>query len=112
MQESDQGKLLGLLSTRILKTLKLMMILVFQGACGTCPSATVTMKQGIERVLRENFGSRLGEVSSASLTISVCHNEAGNERVLREILCSLPEKTCASPDSFMCKSHLFALLSI
>lgn len=27
--------------------------LQLEGACGTCPSSTVTMKQGIERVLRE-----------------------------------------------------------
>lgn len=26
--------------------------LVLQGACGSCPSSTVTMKMGIERVLR------------------------------------------------------------
>ena len=28
-----------------------------EGACGSCPSSTVTMKMGIERVLREKFGS-------------------------------------------------------
>mmetsp|Transcript_2963 Transcript_2963/g.4579 ORF Transcript_2963/g.4579 Transcript_2963/m.4579 type:complete len:221 (+) Transcript_2963:324-986(+) len=26
-----------------------------QGACGSCPSSTVTMQMGVERVLRENF---------------------------------------------------------
>ncbi|KAL7572006.1 hypothetical protein ACA910_001661 [Epithemia clementina (nom. ined.)] len=30
--------------------------LELQGACGSCPSSTVTMKMGIERVLREQFG--------------------------------------------------------
>eukprot|EP00640_Fibrocapsa_japonica_P001461 CAMPEP_0113942554 /NCGR_PEP_ID=MMETSP1339-20121228/8247_1 /TAXON_ID=94617 /ORGANISM="Fibrocapsa japonica" /LENGTH=393 /DNA_ID=CAMNT_0000947073 /DNA_START=24 /DNA_END=1205 /DNA_ORIENTATION=+ /assembly_acc=CAM_ASM_000762 len=35
--------------------------LALQGACGTCPSSTMTMKMGIERVLRENF-SALTEV--------------------------------------------------
>ncbi|CAM6100063.1 unnamed protein product [Calypogeia fissa] len=30
-----------------------------QGACGTCPSSTVTMKMGIERVLNEKFGAAL-----------------------------------------------------
>lgn len=35
--------------------------LVLQGACGSCPSSTVTMKMGIERVLKENFGE-IGEV--------------------------------------------------
>mmetsp|Transcript_3712 Transcript_3712/g.4275 ORF Transcript_3712/g.4275 Transcript_3712/m.4275 type:complete len:239 (-) Transcript_3712:168-884(-) len=27
-----------------------------QGACGSCPSSTVTMQMGVERVLREKFG--------------------------------------------------------
>lgn len=35
--------------------------LQLQGACGSCPSSTVTMKMGIERVLRENWPT-LGEV--------------------------------------------------
>eukprot|EP00903_Cladosiphon_okamuranus_P019159 g17622.t1 len=29
--------------------------LALQGACGSCPSSTTTMKMGIERVLNENF---------------------------------------------------------
>ena len=29
--------------------------LVLEGACGSCPSSTVTMQMGIERVLKENF---------------------------------------------------------
>ncbi|MCO5548348.1 hypothetical protein L7F22_001805 [Adiantum nelumboides] len=33
-----------------------------QGACGTCPSSTVTMKMGIERVLKEKFADALKEV--------------------------------------------------
>lgn len=36
--------------------------LALQGACGSCPSSTVTMKMGIERVLRENWPS-LGAVT-------------------------------------------------
>ena len=36
--------------------------LVLEGACGSCASSTVTMKMGIERVLREKFGHALGEV--------------------------------------------------
>merc|ERR1712146_287175 len=28
-----------------------------QGACGSCPSSTVTMKMGVERVLREKFSN-------------------------------------------------------
>lgn len=35
--------------------------LALEGACGSCPSSTVTMKMGIERVLKENFVD-LGEV--------------------------------------------------
>eukprot|EP00246_Nothoceros_aenigmaticus_P018608 TRINITY_DN9812_c0_g1_i1.p1 TRINITY_DN9812_c0_g1~~TRINITY_DN9812_c0_g1_i1.p1 ORF type:complete len:486 (-),score=93.02 TRINITY_DN9812_c0_g1_i1:238-1695(-) len=33
-----------------------------QGACGTCPSSTSTMKMGIERVLLEKFGDSIKEV--------------------------------------------------
>lgn len=36
--------------------------LVLEGACGSCASSTVTMQMGIERVLREKFEERLGEV--------------------------------------------------
>ena len=35
--------------------------LVLEGACGSCPSSTITMQMGIERVLKENFVG-LGEV--------------------------------------------------
>ena len=35
--------------------------LQLQGACGSCPSSTVTMKMGIERILREKWPD-LGEV--------------------------------------------------
>lgn len=35
--------------------------LKLEGACGSCPSSTVTMQMGIERVLKENFAN-LGEV--------------------------------------------------
>eukprot|EP00977_Amphora_coffeiformis_P019830 scaffold7485_cov176-Amphora_coffeaeformis.AAC.17 len=31
--------------------------LQLEGACGSCPSSTVTMQMGIERVLKENFGA-------------------------------------------------------
>eukprot|EP00249_Psilotum_nudum_P021913 c28297_g1_i2 orf=667-2055(+) len=36
--------------------------LLLQGACGSCPSSTVTMKMGIERVLKEKFGDAFKEV--------------------------------------------------
>jgi Fe-S cluster biogenesis protein NfuA len=35
--------------------------LKLQGACGSCPSSTITMQMGIERVLKENFPN-LGQV--------------------------------------------------
>lgn len=44
------------------KTTKRNVYLVLEGACGSCASSTVTMKMGIERVLREKFGTVLGEV--------------------------------------------------
>ncbi|XP_020583133.1 nifU-like protein 1, chloroplastic [Phalaenopsis equestris] len=36
--------------------------LKLQGACGTCPSSTTTMKLGIERVLKEKFGNAVKDV--------------------------------------------------
>ncbi|KAE8710589.1 NifU-like protein 1 [Hibiscus syriacus] len=32
------------------------------GACESCPSSTTTMKMGIERVLKENFGDAVKEI--------------------------------------------------
>jgi Fe-S cluster biogenesis protein NfuA len=29
-----------------------------QGACGTCPSSTYTLKLGIERMIKDRFGRR------------------------------------------------------
>ncbi len=46
--------------------------LVLEGACGSCPSSTVTMQMGITRVLKENFPN-LGEV------IQVEENEDSTE---------------------------------
>ena len=37
------------------KTVKLRL----KGACGGCPHATVTIKQGIERMLRENVDAEI-----------------------------------------------------
>ncbi|KAK1294718.1 hypothetical protein QJS10_CPA16g01700 [Acorus calamus] len=36
--------------------------LKLQGACGTCPSSTTTMKMGIERVLKEKFGEAIKDI--------------------------------------------------
>ena len=52
-------------------------LLRLQGACGTCPSSTATMKMGIERSLKNTFGDALKEVAqvdkietSASVSVS------------------------------------------
>lgn len=37
-----------------------------QGACGTCPSSTSTMKMGIERALKSAFGDAVSEVIQVS----------------------------------------------
>ncbi|KAI4349770.1 hypothetical protein L6164_010327 [Bauhinia variegata] len=36
--------------------------LKLQGACGSCPSSTTTMKMGIERVLKEKFGDQVKDI--------------------------------------------------
>jgi Fe-S cluster biogenesis protein NfuA len=36
--------------------------LKLEGACGSCASSTVTMKMGIERVLKEKFGAKVNDV--------------------------------------------------
>jgi Fe-S cluster biogenesis protein NfuA len=36
--------------------------LKLQGACGTCPSSTTTMKMGIEKVLKEKFGDAVKDI--------------------------------------------------
>ncbi|PIN15556.1 hypothetical protein CDL12_11799 [Handroanthus impetiginosus] len=36
--------------------------LKLQGACGSCPSSTTTMKMGIERVLKEKFGYAIKDI--------------------------------------------------
>mmetsp|Transcript_62569 Transcript_62569/g.149689 ORF Transcript_62569/g.149689 Transcript_62569/m.149689 type:complete len:236 (-) Transcript_62569:82-789(-) len=53
--------------------------LMLEGACGTCPSSTVTLKMGIERALREVYGARLGQVIPVTgagpdaLTVDACN---------------------------------------
>ncbi|KAG2697741.1 hypothetical protein I3760_07G119200 [Carya illinoinensis] len=36
--------------------------LKLQGACGSCPSSTTTMKMGIEQVLKEKFGDAVKDI--------------------------------------------------
>ncbi|PON42054.1 FeS cluster assembly containing protein [Trema orientale] len=40
--------------------------LKLQGACGSCPSSTTTMKMGIERVLKEKFGDAVKDICQVS----------------------------------------------
>ena len=54
--------------------------LVLQGACGSCPSSTTTMKMGIERVLREEWPN-LGDVKQVEAV-----EEALTVPVVEEIL--------------------------
>ncbi|ONH99059.1 hypothetical protein PRUPE_6G008100 [Prunus persica] len=44
--------------------------LKLQGACGSCPSSTTTMKMGIERVLKEKFGDGLKDISSSMTSLN------------------------------------------
>ena len=53
--------------------------LLLEGACGSCASSTVTMKMGIERVLKEMFGMKLGEV------IQVDPDEGGEDGTPTEL---------------------------
>lgn len=39
-----------------------LVLLRLQGACGTCPSSSATMKMGIERALRSKFGDKLKDI--------------------------------------------------
>jgi len=41
-------------------------MLQLEGACGTCPSSTATMKMGIERALKSAFGDALLEVQQVN----------------------------------------------
>lgn len=58
--------------------------LVLEGACGSCPSSTVTMKMGIERVLKENFPD-LGEVLQVETESDENPTELTLEAVQKEV---------------------------
>jgi len=60
--------------------------LVLEGACGSCPSSTTTMKMGIERVLKENWNS-LGAVKQVKSSFE--------EKFKKEILFESVEKGIA-----------------
>lgn len=56
--------------------------LILEGACGSCPSSTTTMKMGIERVLRENFVN-LGEILAVNPPEPV--SELTTEKILEAL---------------------------
>lgn len=59
-------------------------ILKLQGACGSCPSSTTTMKMGIERVLRERWPD-LGVVSRDDDPENMTLEAAVVEKILEPI---------------------------
>jgi Fe-S cluster biogenesis protein NfuA len=63
--------------------------LSLQGACGSCPSSTTTMKMGIERVLKENFYG-LGEIKAVDNNNIVQTNNLTEEMVTSSLDKILP----------------------
>jgi Fe-S cluster biogenesis protein NfuA len=61
-------------------TTKRNVYLILEGACGSCASSTVTMKMGIERVLREKFGTVLGEVVQVDPNDDDDNDDDGNRK--------------------------------
>mmetsp|Transcript_14764 Transcript_14764/g.47040 ORF Transcript_14764/g.47040 Transcript_14764/m.47040 type:complete len:152 (+) Transcript_14764:260-715(+) len=49
-----------------------------QGACGTCPSSTATMKMGIETTLKKRFGDKLVRVVQVEKKETGASTEAVN----------------------------------
>ncbi|XP_074267629.1 nifU-like protein 1, chloroplastic [Silene latifolia] len=56
--------------------------LQLQGACGSCPSSTTTMKMGIERVLKEKFGDAVKDIRQVNAELL---NETTVEAVNRHL---------------------------
>lgn len=52
-----------------------------QGACGSCPASTATMKMGIERSLKAHFGQALREVVEVDRTETVANVAAVDEHL-------------------------------
>ncbi|KAI3449367.1 hypothetical protein Pfo_006032 [Paulownia fortunei] len=52
--------------------------LKLQGACGSCPSSTTTMKMGIERVLKEKFGDAIKDICQV-------YDEQNNETTVEAV---------------------------
>jgi len=67
-------------NVRVLKVDEGDVQVLLEGACGSCPSSTTTMKLGIEKVLKENFAdfrsvSAVSDVADAlgsELTVELC----------------------------------------
>ena len=55
--------------------------LILEGACGSCPSSTVTMQMGIERVLKENF-ENIGEVAQVEVAADGEGGDGGDPKEL------------------------------
>lgn len=74
------------------------LLLLLQGACGTCPSSTATMKMGIERSLKAAFGDQLLEV----LQVRPAHHTGGykQQRVpqqeVRQLACLCSTARCSA----------------
>lgn len=49
---------------------------MLEGACGTCPSSSTTMRMGVERALKESFGDGVGEVVAISDIAASMRREA------------------------------------
>jgi Fe-S cluster biogenesis protein NfuA len=66
--------------------------LLLQGACGSCPSSTTTMKMGIERVLKENF-AYLGPITAVDSETAAAYasaNQVNPEKVQEVVNKILP----------------------
>jgi Fe-S cluster biogenesis protein NfuA len=59
--------------------------LQLEGACGTCPSSTMTMQLGVERVLREKFGEAIGQVIAISDPAAALKSELSVEACERAL---------------------------
>ncbi len=62
-----------------------------EGACGACPSATVTLQQGVDKALRDRFGPRLGRVLRAPASASAAAGDRAAAGVTAEDVAALLE---------------------
>lgn len=62
-----------------------------QGACGSCPSSTVTMKMGVERVLREKF-SNLTTIEALAPLVEDEYADLSDEEKIEKLNFSVGQK--------------------